>query len=242
MASDHAQKRCPERHRRSPFGALRPRTHRRELAPVFAWRKKSDATVAIAPPVDAIRVDAPAVKPQRCVWRLISAGEGSQQTETFESQAPMHSLQDQKKSVRSERRDLEEKVRRSRSEGLAPRVRANAAEPATSGAPARGPARMVYRRRPLHATCTAKEDRSLLTAARRRATFEPSRRRLPTRSDENLTCAWPVGLVNVPQQRRRVEPRRARRRVGLSKKGRFLAASQRCARRTAGAQKFRTGA
>ena len=225
MASDRAQKRCPELHRRSPFGALRPRTHRRELAPVFAWRKKSDATVAIAPPVDAIRVDAPAVKPQTCVWRLISAGEGSQQTKTFESQAPMHSLQDQKKSVRSERRGLEEKVRRSRSEGLAPRLRATAAEPATSGAPARGPAPMVYRRRPLHATCTAKEDRSLLTAASRSATFEPSRRHLPTRSDGKVARAWPVGVVNMPQQRCRVEPRRARRRVELSKSGPFFAAS-----------------
>ena len=238
MASDHAQKRCPERHRRSPFGAWRPRTHWRELGPVFAWRKKSDATVAIAPPVDAIRVDAPAVKPQRCVWRLISAGEGSQQTEKFESHAPMYSLQGQKKSVRSERRGLEEKVRRSRSEGLAPRLRATAAEPATSGAPARGPAPMVYRRRPLHATCTAKEDRSLLTAARRRATFEPSRRRLPTRSDGKVARAWPVGVVNVPQHRRRAEPRRARRRVELSKSGPFFAASQRCARRTTGAQKI----
>ncbi len=176
------------------------------------------------------------------VWCHISAREGSQQTEKFESQAPMYSLQDQKKSVRSERRGLEEKVRRSRSEGLAPRARATAAEPATSGAPARGPAPMVYRRRPLHATCTAKEDRSLLTATSRRGTFEPSRRRLPTRSDEKLARAWPVGLVNVPRQRCRVEPRRARRRVGLSKSGPFLAASQRCARRTAGAQKRWRGA
>ena len=176
------------------------------------------------------------------VWCHISAREGSQRTEKFESHAPMHSLQDQKKSVRSELRGLEEKVHRSRSEGLAPRVRATAAEPATSGAPARGPARMVYRRRPLHATCTAKEDRSLLTATSRRGTFEPSRRRLPTRSDEKLARAWPVGLVNVPRQRCRVEPHRARRRVGLSKSGPFLAASQRCARRTAGAQKRWRGA
>jgi len=111
-----------------------------------------------------------------------------------------------------------------------------------SGARARGPTSIVWPRRPLRARRTARGTLIHPPATSRRGTFEPSRRRLPTRSDEKLARAWPVGLVNVPRQRCRVEPRRARRRVGLSKSGPFLAASQRCARRTAGAQKRWRGA
>ena len=122
------------------------------------------------------------------------------------------------------------------------RVERSYAERNASGARARGPTSIVWPRRPLRAPGTARGALIHPSATSRRGTFEPSRRRLPTRSDEKLARAWPVGLVNVPRQRCRVEPHRARRRVGLSKSGPFLAASQRCAHRTAGAQKRWRGA
>ena len=48
--------------------------------------------------------------------------------------------------------------------------------------------------------------------------------------------------MNVPYKRCRVKPRLGRRRVGLSKIGRFSAASHGCARRIVGAQEPSRGA
>jgi hypothetical protein len=111
-----------------------------------------------------------------------------------------------------------------------------------SGARARGPTSIVWPRRPLRARRTARGTLIHPPATSRRGTFEPSRRRLPTRSGEKAGYAWPVGLTNVPQKHRGVQQRAPRRRTRPSKRGRFLAASQGCARRAAGAQKLWRGA
>ena len=111
-----------------------------------------------------------------------------------------------------------------------------------SGARARGPTSIVWPRRPLRAPDTARGALIHPPATSRRDTFEPSRRRLPTRSGAKAGYAWPVGLINVPQKHRGVQQRAPRRRTRPSKRGRFGAASQGCARRAAGAQKLWRGA
>ena len=111
-----------------------------------------------------------------------------------------------------------------------------------SGARARGPTSIVWPRRPLRARRTARGTLIHPPATSRRGTFEPSRRRLPTRSGAKAGYAWPVGLVNVPQKHCGVQQRAPRRRTRPSKRGRFLAASQCCERRAAEAQKLWRGA
>ena len=63
-----------------------------------------------------------------------------------------------------------------------------------------------------------------------------------TRNGSKVERVRPVVLMNVPYKRCRVEPRLGRRRVGLSKIGRFSAASHGCARRIVGAQEPSRGA